>query len=225
FLTKPVNDVALFARVKSLVRLKMLTDELRSRASTGERMGLLDDATVCDPLSDGPGKVLLVDDRQSSIERMVSTLDEENTVEVCDDPDGALFVAAESDWELAVVSLSLKNFDGLRLCSQLRSLERTRNLPILILVEPEDTARMLRALDIGVNDYLIRPIDENDFSSLVCTQVRKRGFDVRLSAKVVQNMKLAMTNTMTGLYIRLHKENHLDTLFNYAVHTGISIWM
>ena len=32
FLTKPVNDVSLFCRVKSLVRLKMLTDELRTRS-------------------------------------------------------------------------------------------------------------------------------------------------------------------------------------------------
>ena len=32
FLTKPVSDVALIARVRSLVRLKMMTDELRMRA-------------------------------------------------------------------------------------------------------------------------------------------------------------------------------------------------
>src|SRR5262245_34541407 len=36
FLTKPVNDVALFCRVKSLVRLKMLTDELRARSPQGD---------------------------------------------------------------------------------------------------------------------------------------------------------------------------------------------
>ena len=41
FLTKPVSDLALFCRVKSLVRLKMLTDELRSRAAAGESMGLV----------------------------------------------------------------------------------------------------------------------------------------------------------------------------------------
>ena len=34
FLTKPVSDIALITRVKSLVRLKMLTDELRMRAAT-----------------------------------------------------------------------------------------------------------------------------------------------------------------------------------------------
>ena len=36
FLTKPVNDLALFCRVKSLVRLKMLTDELRARSPSGD---------------------------------------------------------------------------------------------------------------------------------------------------------------------------------------------
>src|SRR6476620_5047820 len=40
FLTKPVNDLALFCRVKSLVRLKMLTDELRARSSSGAGRGL-----------------------------------------------------------------------------------------------------------------------------------------------------------------------------------------
>ncbi|HTO40188.1 MAG TPA: response regulator, partial [Rhizomicrobium sp.] len=44
FLTKPVEDAALFARVRSLVRLKMMTDELRMRESTGQSMGLLDPA-------------------------------------------------------------------------------------------------------------------------------------------------------------------------------------
>src|SRR5271156_889653 len=44
FLTKPVDDAALFARVRSLVRLKMMTDELRLREATGQNMGLIDPA-------------------------------------------------------------------------------------------------------------------------------------------------------------------------------------
>jgi two-component system cell cycle response regulator len=154
---------------------------------------------------------------------MTATLSTENTVEVCDDPNSALFVAAESDWELAIVSLSLKDFDGLRLCSQLRSLERTRNLPILILVEPEDTARMLRALDIGVNDYLIRPIDKNELKARVRTQIRKRRFAERLRANVAQSMELAVTDALTGLYNRRYMESHLGTLVNYAAHRGKAI--
>ncbi|HEY1541514.1 MAG TPA: response regulator, partial [Xanthobacteraceae bacterium] len=40
FLTKPVSDVALIARVRSLVRLKMMTDELRMRAVTSKEIGI-----------------------------------------------------------------------------------------------------------------------------------------------------------------------------------------
>jgi len=44
FLTKPVDDTALFARVRSLVRLKTMTDELRMREETGQSMGLVDES-------------------------------------------------------------------------------------------------------------------------------------------------------------------------------------
>ena len=42
FLTKPVKDLALFARVRSLLRLKMLMDEWRIRAATGEQLGAIE---------------------------------------------------------------------------------------------------------------------------------------------------------------------------------------
>src|ERR1700678_2659291 len=44
FLTKPIDDAALFARVRSLVRMEMMTDELRLREATGSSMGFLDPA-------------------------------------------------------------------------------------------------------------------------------------------------------------------------------------
>src|SRR5262249_36536025 len=60
FLTKPVNDMQLMARVKSLVRLKMLSDELRLRAETARTIGL-DDAMTGSNDADVPPSVLLVD--------------------------------------------------------------------------------------------------------------------------------------------------------------------
>ncbi len=69
FLTKPVNEVQLLARVKSLVRLKMLTDELRTRASVSRDVGISDPNAIA--LSDNGlgGRILLVDDRATSYER------------------------------------------------------------------------------------------------------------------------------------------------------------
>lgn len=223
FLTKPVDDTALFARVKSLVRLKVLTDELRSRASTSESMGLVDEALKLEALSEITGRILLVEDRAGSIDRIQNALGDVNTLQTANDPQAALFAAVEEEWDLIMVSLSLKEFDGLRLCSQLRSLDRTRNIPILIIVEPEDTARLLRGLDIGVNDYIARPVDKNELKARVRTQLRKRRFAEQLRANVTLSMEAAVTDALTGLYNRRYMEGHLNTLVNDAAQRGKAI--
>src|SRR5437879_5540415 len=123
FLTKPVSDIVLIARVRSLTRLKMMTDELRMRAITSLELGM--EAPERSAVADTGkgGRILLVDDRPSSYERRAPMLSAEHHVDVDDDPTQALFHAAEGNYDLLIVSLDLNNFDGLRLCSQARSLE------------------------------------------------------------------------------------------------------
>ncbi len=135
-----MTDVALVSRVRSLARLKMVTDELRMRALTSKEIGIQSPEREAVAETGRGGRVLIVDDRASSYERMVATLATEHTVEVEADPSEALFHAAEGDYDLVIVSLGLKDFDGLRLCSQVRSLERTRNVPILAVAKPTTTS-------------------------------------------------------------------------------------
>jgi two-component system cell cycle response regulator len=217
FLTKPVNDIALITRVRSLARLKMLTDELRLRSDTGREMGLEQPTALPDSLPVRRGSVLLVDDRRSSYERLAKHLSAENDVVVETDPQQALFRAADEEFELVVASLSLRDFDGLRLCSQLRSLERTRMLPLLIVCEPDENARLLRGLDIGVNDYLMRPIDKNEALARVRTQIRRKRYTDRLRDSVQQTIELAVTDTLTGLHNRRYLENHLTALVAQSI--------
>src|SRR4029079_19324409 len=143
FLTKPVSDVALIARVRSLARLKMMTDELRMRALTSREIGIQDPEMQALADAGRGGRVLIVDDRKESAARLSTALSSEHTVDVQLDPNEAMFHAAEGDYDLVIVSLALKNFDALRLCSQLRSLDRTRNVPILAICDSEDNARMI----------------------------------------------------------------------------------
>ena len=174
FLTKPVDDIALVTRVKNLARLKMLNDEMIMRASTGKEMGIPDDGAFAKALSGRSGRVLVVDDHPRSAARLLEVLSKTNDAFAERDPQAALIKLAESNFDLLVVSLSLQSADGLRLCSQVRSLERTRHLPIIILVEPGDEARLLRGLDMGVNDYLMRPIDRHELLARVKTQIKRK---------------------------------------------------
>src|SRR5262249_18259976 len=155
-----------------------------------------------------------------SYERLQGMLADEHTVEVEPDPSGALFRVAEGGYDLAVISLGLENFDGLRLCSQVRSLERTRTVPILAIAEAEDNARLLRGLEIGINDYLIRPIDRNELLARVRTQVRKKRYTERLRDNVQMSIEAAITDALTSLHNRRYMESHLGTLVEQAAARG-----
>jgi two-component system cell cycle response regulator len=216
FLTKPVSDVALITRVKSLVRLKTLTGELMMRAATTTEIGL-DAAMDTSTLAGEGGRILLVEDRTATVERVWSALSSRHALFHEEDPQEALFRAADGDFDLAIVSLSLEKVDGLRLCSQLRSLDRTRLLPILVIVGPDDNARLLRGLDLGINDYLVRPIDKNELVARVRTQIRRKRFADRLRDNMQMTFEMAITDALTGLHNRRYLERHLATLVTQAV--------
>jgi two-component system, cell cycle response regulator len=215
FLTKPVDDAALFARVRSLVRLKMMTDELRMRESTGQSMGLLDPAqTLID--NNPTGRILIIEDRPESVQWFTTALSPANEVVSADSFEEALVRVRGGDYDLIVVSLGLRGFDGLRLCSQLRSLPEGRNVPILVLVSDGDRRKLTQALEMGVNDYLARPVDKNELTARVRTQLRKKNYQDRLRHNVQLSLEMAITDQLTGLHNRRYMARHLDNLISSA---------
>jgi two-component system cell cycle response regulator len=220
FLTKPVNDLQLISRVKSLLRLKTLSDELRIRAETAHTMGMDDMLRAGEGRADEAGQVMLVDGRANSQERIVKTLKPIADVVAISDPQAALFEAAESPFELVIVNANFDDYDPLRLCSQLRSLERTRFLPILLITEQGADDMVVRALDLGVNDYIVRPLDPNELVARSLTQIRRKRYNDRLRASVKQSIELAVTDALTGLHNRRYLDNHLNLLFNRSMARG-----
>ena len=225
FLTKPVDDIALITRVKNLARLKMLNDEMIMRASTGKQMGIQDDGALAKALSGRSGRVLVVDDHPRSAARLLEVLSKTNDAFAERDLQTALTKLTEHNFDLLVVSLSLQNADGLRLCSQVRSLERTRHLPIIILVEPGDEARLLRGLDMGVNDYLMRPIDRHELMARVKTQIKRKRHSDFLRHRLAESVEMSITDALTSLHNRRYMESHLKTLVTDCLRTGRALSM
>ncbi len=215
FLTKPVDDAALFARVRSLVRLKLMTDELRMRESTGQNMGLIDPAENL--LDANPsGRILIIEDRPETVAWLTTALTPPHEVTSVDTFEEALVRVRGADPDLVVVSLGMRGFDGLRLCSQLRSLPEGRNVPILVVVSDGDRRKLTQALEMGVNDYLTRPIDRNELVARVRTQLRKKRYADRLRHNVQLSLEMAITDQLTGLHNRRYMSRHLDNLVGSA---------
>jgi two-component system, cell cycle response regulator len=209
FLTKPVDEIALIARIRSLARLKFSIDELRSRVEHSAATGAVESVGALRLEPSERGRILLVDCQQSSFERVVRALRPHYEVIQVEEPGEALVKAASDNVDLMIVGLGIGTFDGLRLCSQARSHEPTRSLPILAIADRDDRERVLRGLELGVNDYLTRPIDRNELLARTRTNVRQKRYADRLRQSARWSVEMAFYDPLTGLNNRRFLERRL----------------
>ena len=217
FLTKPIEDIMLFARVRSLTRLKVVLDELRDRENSGRRVGVIGGAAS--RLAGAGGRVLIVDDNERQAQRLAGELAVEHRPLVESDIDKAL-LSARGPVDLVILNATSRTFDGLRFAAQIRSHESTRNLPILALIDPDDRGRAIKALDIGVNDVLPRPIDPEELAARVRTQIKRKRYTDLLRANLDQSLEAAVTDPLTGLHNRRYMASQLDPLVARATRDG-----
>ncbi|HEX6118844.1 MAG TPA: PleD family two-component system response regulator [Dongiaceae bacterium] len=221
FLTKPVNDLALFARVRSLVRLKMIMDEWRMREQTSGAFDVL--STEAEPAEEdhGAAKVLLVEGFAPAAQRISTILAaDKDVVEVAAGSADAMLRSAKGNYDLVITGLQIGQEDGLRLCSNLRSADETRQVPILLIVDEFEMPRLVKGLDLGVSDYLMKPIDANELLARVRIQVRRRRYQDRLRTNYERSLSMALTDVLTGVYNRRYALRHMEGLMKRVADTG-----
>ncbi|NKB20625.1 MAG: PleD family two-component system response regulator [Alphaproteobacteria bacterium] len=212
FLTKPVNDVALFARIRSLVRLKRASDEWRAREATAVELGVTD-AAQNGIDQNAPGSVLVVAEGMYDRDLVTETLSfQGHAVELAENDEQALSLAKEKDYDLVLISDGNRDQDALRLCSQMRSEPETRHRPILIMVADNADGRLAKALELGVNDYLVRPIERDELISRSRTQISRRRYEERLRENYTFSVNAAVTDSLTGMYNRRYLESHFERI-------------
>ncbi len=205
FLSKPIDDIALFARVRSLLRLNAGLEELRSHMALNQ---ITEDLTDSSALTSG--KLLVVEESERMGQRIVQKLGGSYECRVVVDQRKAYDMAGDVD--LVLVNLATADFDGLRLCARIRADEATRNIPILCMVNPDEKERSVRALDMGANDILERPVERHELRARVKTLLQRRFYEVRLRDSLGSSLEMAFTDQLTNLYNRRHMEQKLQEM-------------
>ncbi|MEX6507890.1 PleD family two-component system response regulator [Jiella sp. M17.18] len=218
FLTKPVRDLPLLARVRSLARLKLVTDELRRRAETAMRLVADAPASWNSPPVAGARIVAFVEGAEEA-RRLRRHVGASATLAVATDPAEFIAECAGGGFDVAMVDLGAEAIDPLRLVSQLRSTVATRQLPILVITALGDDVRAAKALELGANDYVQRPIDRNELAARINIQVRRKRYDESLRNSVQQTIELAVSDPLTGLHNRRFFETHLGRAVDLARET------
>ena len=219
FLSKPLDDVVLMARVRSLTRLKILTDELREREESVRRIGM-GEATV-ERLNGTGGRVLVVDDNEDQAQRLMAHLGRiHRPVRATLDGDMGL---ATGGVDLLVINAASRGFDGLRLLAHLRAREASRNLPILTILDMDDRARLVKALELGASDIVSLPVDPDELTVRTITQIKRKRYTDVLRERLDRNLEAAVTDVLTGLHNRRYMTGQLQSMVARANHGGDTI--
>lgn len=216
FLNKPIDDVTLFARVRSLARLKQMIDELREREASGRRLGVIEGGGK---LNRAGARIVIADDNERQARRISDELAVEHRPVIEAEPDKAL-MAVRARADLLIVNAASRGFDGLRLAASARSDEQLRHMPILAIVEPDEKARAIKALELGVNDILARPVDPEELAARVRTLVRQKRYTDYLRNNLDLSMEAAVTDTLTGLHNRRYMTSQAGQLVKRATLGG-----
>jgi two-component system cell cycle response regulator len=159
------------------------------------------------PEADGDNaRILLIDDDERQSTRIQRMLESTHQVSLLGDPDQP----AKPD--LIIVSIAAKNFDGLKVIAHIRSQEPSRRLAVVALADSGDNARAVRALDLGADDLMYRPIDPGEISARVRTLIKRKRYIDAMSAALDRGLEAAVIDTLTGLHNRRYLDAKIEPL-------------
>ena len=215
FLSKPVDDATLFARLRALLRVKQVQDAWRLRSDTARDLGF-------EPQPDpSPGiegaQVMVLSEQAEEATRVAALLGADGVlVETATDSEAARRILVDGNFDLAVLCLPGEGGDVLRLASRLRAQGATRDLPVLLAADVSQRGLVLRGFDLGANDHVLRPIDPNELRARARNQIRRKRYQERLRADLDRSLEMAVTDPLTGLRNRRYVRRHMEGVLRGA---------
>ena len=221
FMTKPIHLPTLMARVRRLAQSKMVIDELRMRERSGRDFGLEpnDHLTLLD-VDVTAGQVLLISDDRDRVREIRNAMAPTHQVHVDRDAEDALLVVRRAELDLIVIDLTAEDTDGLRVCARLRSMDATRETPILAILDERQIAARVRALEIGVDGVIPVPVHPGALLACVASRLRRKRYSDHLRQNLRRSLERAVKDPLTSMHNRRYLERHLGPLVAQNVERG-----
>ncbi|HET9070045.1 MAG TPA: PleD family two-component system response regulator, partial [Amaricoccus sp.] len=222
FLSKPFNDLALFARVRNLMRMKMMFDELRLRDMTSRELGIVDLVPEPEVEIETGGPILLAPPSGAAGQGWAAQLGSRLAIPtiVTHSEREALNLARMELPDCFVVHQALaEGGDGLRLVSALRARPETRQSAVILVVENGDVQTAAKGLDLGASDYIEAPFDVSELIARIRSQLRRKRYSDRLRTNLRNGLKLAVIDPLTGIYNRRYASQHMLRVMERARET------
>ena len=118
--------------------------------------------------------VLVVEDEPAQREVLAYNLEAQGfRVAQADNGEEALLMVAEDTPDLIVLDWMLPNVSGIEVCRRLKSRPETKGVPIIMLSARSEEVDLVRGLETGADDYVVKPYSVAELMARVRTQLRR----------------------------------------------------
>lgn len=126
------------------------------------------------------GRILLVEDSPNDIELTLSALEKHNlaneVVVVRDGEEALNYLYRRGPFKLraggtpvvVLLDIKLPKVDGLEVLQRMREDDKLRAVPVVMLTSSREEQDIVRSYHLGVNAYVVKPVDFHEFVSAIC---------------------------------------------------------
>ena len=76
--------------------------------------------------------------------------------------------------DLLILNFPLPGTDALDLCRQLNDSEKAKNIPIMVVTNQEDLAAIVKMMEFGADDFMVKPVDKKEFKTPIEILLKKK---------------------------------------------------
>jgi sigma-B regulation protein RsbU (phosphoserine phosphatase) len=136
-------------------------------------------------------RVLLVDDAKPNIDILVEGLKGDHKLSVAMNGETALQIAARTPPDLVLLDIVMPGIDGYEVCSRLRRMPETADVPIMFLSSLEEVQNKARGFEAGANDYLTKPFEMLEVKARVRSLLKAKAYSDAVKEQIAAELRVA----------------------------------
>jgi DNA-binding response OmpR family regulator len=128
------------------------------------------------------GRILVVDDDPHAVEILTRMLEREGyECLAAESGPAALQTLRENPVDVLLLDVMMPEMDGLQVCEKLQADEDLRRIPVMLLTARDDYPTRERGMNLGVSEFLTKPVNKRELFSRIEAQLHAREIDRKLS--------------------------------------------
>ncbi|CUI90106.1 diguanylate cyclase [Cognatishimia activa] len=214
-LVRPIDDVFLFARLRSLLRSLETAEESELRQKTGQAMGFAETTTSFVAQS----QIHVTTPESATSIRWATVLKTMMPYRITPTihSDTLKHLSGSKVPDVFVIAVDRQKPDtALRLIAEIRARASTRHSGILVVVDDERRRILVDAMDLGAHDVMMNGFDPDEMSLRISTLASQKRLSDRLRDNVTIGLDAAVTDPLTGLFNRRYALPHVERLCSRA---------